>query len=76
MSTADLMIKAAKALESGEDPFGASFLSENDVSADQCFLMASQLAIGARMVAAVLRDPHRPNPAALAYAIALAESVT
>lgn len=70
MSTAKLLRKAANALSEGNDPFAGSFLSENDVSFDQCMTLAEQLAIGARMVAHAIEHPK--SPAGLVYALALA----
>jgi hypothetical protein len=57
MTTAELLIKAAVALENGDDPFNSSFLSTNDVSLDQCFALADQLATGARIMARGIQDP-------------------
>ena len=52
MSTAALLRKAAEALERGESPLTTPFLGDNDVTLDQAFTLAEQLAIGARIVAA------------------------
>ena len=57
MTSAELLREAADALEEGRDPFGASFLSENDVTSDQCMALARQLAIGARIVARAIEWP-------------------
>jgi hypothetical protein len=58
MTTAQLLRQAADALDNGEDPFGVNFLQEHNVSLDQCFSMAEQLAVGARMVAKAMDNPH------------------
>jgi hypothetical protein len=57
MSTADLLRKAADALEAGQDPFALPFLQEHDVTLDQCQSLADQMAIGARVVAAGIEKP-------------------
>lgn len=57
MSTPELLKTAADALEAGEDPFGNGFLLKHKVTADQCFSLASQLAIGARIVAEGMVKP-------------------
>jgi hypothetical protein len=73
MSTAALLRKAAEALEQYDDPFAGSFLSDNDVTSDQCMTLADQLAIGARIVAAAIENPR--SEAGVAYALTLATSV-
>lgn len=65
VSTPELLRKAADALADGEDPFGTSFLSRNEVSLDDCGTMADMLAVGARMVAAGIERPHTPVGAAM-----------
>lgn len=54
---ADLLDKAADALDDGEDPFGLHFLSENEVESGECLDMAGQMAAGARLLAWVQRHP-------------------
>jgi hypothetical protein len=53
----ELLFAAAEALEAGDDPFGANFLGEHDVTSDECMNLARQLAIGARVVAHGLDQP-------------------
>jgi hypothetical protein len=52
-----LLMEAARALEDGQIPLMNPFLSEHDVTADECFSLAEMLAIGARIVARGLSDP-------------------
>jgi hypothetical protein len=54
---ADLLDKAAEALEQGDDPFHFSFLSEHEVESGECIDMASLMATGARIMAWVSRNP-------------------
>lgn len=58
MTTAELLRKAADALDDGIDPFSGSFLRENNVSSDQCGALTDMLAIGARMVADGIEEPN------------------
>jgi hypothetical protein len=71
VSTAALLRKAADALEKGESPFYSGFLTENDVTADQCMALAMNLALGARVVAAALDKP--ASPAGLVVMLEMAE---
>jgi hypothetical protein len=57
MTTAALLREAAVALDEGTDPFSTNWLSEHDVTFDQCMSLAQQLAIGARIVAAGIDKP-------------------
>lgn len=57
MKSTELLRAAAEALDDGRDPLTLPFLSENEVTADQCFALANQLALGARMVAKALSQP-------------------
>lgn len=50
-----LLKKAAAALDNGEDPFSTSFLSENDVTLDECGDLADSLALGARLLVHMMR---------------------
>lgn len=61
MTTAALLRLAADALDDGQIPLMNPFLSEHDVTLDQCMSMAEQLAIGARIVAAGIEDPRSPQ---------------
>lgn len=54
---ADLLDKAADALENGEDPLALHFLSENEVTLDECFDLADKLAMGARIISWATRNP-------------------
>jgi len=57
MTSAELLELAAEALDDGRDPLTNPFLSDNEVTLDQCYSLARQLAIGARIVAAGIRKP-------------------
>jgi len=72
VSTSGLLRKAADALDDGRDPLTNPFLSENDVTLDQCFTLAEQLAIGARMVAEAIENP--ASEIGMAYFLMLARS--
>jgi hypothetical protein len=60
-SSAELLRRAADALDNGQIPLMNPFLSDNDVTLDQCFSLAEHLALGARIVAAGIRDPRSPQ---------------
>lgn len=66
----ELLEAAAEALESGDDPFSGRWLGEHDVTSDECVALASQMAIGCRVVAAGLSKPR--SGAGLAVMEALA----
>lgn len=70
MTTAALLRKAADALDNGQIPLMNPFLSEHDVTLDQCTTMAELLATGARIVAAGIEDPRSPQGTALFTALA------
>lgn len=57
----ELLMAAADALESGDDPFSGAFLGEHEVTSDECINLAQQLAIGARVVARGLDSPRSPE---------------
>lgn len=69
MTSAELLRKAADALDEGVIPLMNPFLSEHDVTADQCMSLAEQLAIGARIVAAGLEKPKSPQGIAMLLAM-------
>lgn len=73
MSSASLLRAAADALDDGQIPLMNPFLSEHDVTLDQCMSLAEQLAIGARMVAAAIEKP--TSPQGVAMMLTLAESL-
>jgi hypothetical protein len=52
-----LLTAAAEALDAGVDPFRNGFLTDNEVTIDECMSLAQQLAIGARVVAKGLDTP-------------------
>lgn len=66
----DLLRKAAKALDDGQDPLMNPFLSENDVPLDECFDLAERLALGARLVAQAFEEPSSPEGMAVMLMIA------
>jgi hypothetical protein len=70
MTTAQLLRKAAAALDEGNDPFAGLFLTENDVTFDQCMTLAENLAVGARMVASAIENPRSECGAAWAMTLA------
>jgi hypothetical protein len=70
MTTAELLELAADALDDGRDPLAEPFLSDNGVTLDQCYSLADQLAIGARIVAAGIRTPRSPQGVAMLMTMA------
>jgi hypothetical protein len=70
MTSAELLDLAAEALEDGRDPLANPFLSDNDVTLDQCYSLAEQLAIGARVMAAGIREPSSPQGIAMLMTMA------
>jgi hypothetical protein len=54
---AELLKAAAEALEDGRDPLHDPFLSDHDVSLDECIGLAEQMALGARFMAWVIENP-------------------
>ena len=73
MTTTMLLREAAKALDQGDNPFSTSWLSEHDVTFDQCISLAQQLAIGARIVAAGIEKPRSAQ--GIAMLATMAESL-
>jgi hypothetical protein len=65
MTTAELLRKAAAALDDGSSPLDNWFLTENGVTIDQAHALAGQLAIGARVVAAGIESPKSVQGAAM-----------
>jgi hypothetical protein len=72
MTSAELLELAAEALGDGRDPLTNPFLSDNDVTLDQCYSLAEQLAIGARIVAYGIRKPKSPQGTAMFITMATA----
>jgi hypothetical protein len=70
MSSSELLRAAAEALDDGRDPLANPFLSEHEVTLDQCFSLAQQLAIGARMVARAIERPRSAEGLAMFATIA------
>jgi hypothetical protein len=66
----ELLRKAAEALNDGRDPLTNPFLSEHDVTLDECYDLASHLALGARIVAAGLANPRSEAGAVVLMAMA------
>jgi len=66
----DLLRKAAEALEDGRDPLANPFLSEHDVTLDECYSLAEQLAIGARLVAEGFDNPKSESGQAVLMSMA------
>lgn len=69
--SSELLEAAADALENGEDPFGAHFLSEHDVESGECLDLADKLAMGARLIAWVQENPKLAVAAASGAGIGL-----
>jgi len=44
-----LALKAAQALEFGNDPFSSDFLVEHEVTADECFGLSARMALALRI---------------------------
>lgn len=53
----DLVSAAADAMEAGCDPFHTSFLTDHDVTFDECMTLSEILAVGARLVAFGIENP-------------------
>lgn len=70
MKSAELLREAAEALDRGDNPFSTSWLSEHEVTFDQCMSLAQQLAIGARIVAAGLEKPRSAQGMAMLMTLA------
>lgn len=70
MSTAELLRKAATALDEGDDPFGGSFLAAHDVSFDECMTLALNLATGARIIAYAISHPSSEEATAMMMTMA------
>lgn len=41
----ELLLKCAENLENGCDPLHSEFLMENNITADECFILAEQMAV-------------------------------
>lgn len=54
---AELLNAAADVLDNGEHPFCDEFLSEREVTLDECFDMAELMACGARVIAWAVASP-------------------
>ena len=57
----DLLRKAADALDDGRDPLTLPFLSDNDVTLDECYEMAENLASGALILSWVMDNPQKAS---------------
>ena len=66
----DLLRAAALTLDTGEDPFTAAFLGENEVTLEEAIRLTHQLAIGARMVAHGLDKPRSQQGVAMIISMA------
>ena len=53
----DLLRGASEALKDGRDPLAQPFLSDNDVTLEECYDLAELLAAGAGLVAWVMDNP-------------------
>lgn len=57
--TSDLLNKAADALDDGQIPLMNPFLAANDVTLDECYTLADNLAAGARILAWIHENPQK-----------------
>jgi hypothetical protein len=73
MTTVALLREAADALDEGTDPFSTGWLSEHEVTMDQCMNLAKQLAIGARIVARGIEKP--TSEQGMAMVLTMAEAL-
>jgi hypothetical protein len=73
MTSAELLRAAADCLDLHMTPLQDPFLSEHEVTFDQCMSLAEQLAIGARIVAAGIDKPKSPQ--GIAMLLTMAESL-
>ncbi len=64
-SSAELLRRAAAALDDGQIPLVNPFLADNDGTLDQCFSLAEHLALGARIVAAGIENPRSEQGTAM-----------
>lgn len=64
----ELLLAAADALDEGIDPFSTSWLSEHEVTLNECYTLSDNLAIGARMLAMATKELKAGGPAATAAA--------
>lgn len=69
-SSSELLRRAAAALDDGRNPLVNPFLSDNDVTLDQCFGLAEHLALGARIVARAIESPRSPQGQAMLATLA------
>jgi len=70
MTTAELLRRAAAALDEGTSPFSEPFLSANEVTFSQCMTLADLLAAGARIMAAGIENPRSPQAMIMLTALA------
>ena len=73
--SSELLKLAVEALDDGRDPFSDAFLVENDVSANECFTLSEQLALGGRLLLATKRDLARGGIYAQNASMHLAEAM-
>lgn len=60
---AELLDAASTALDNKVDPFHTNWLIEYDVTFDECMELSEWLALGAELVAAILRNPRAAESA-------------
>lgn len=58
-----LLRTAAESLEGGTDPFRESWLSEHEVTFDECMALSNALATGARLYAWAIENPEEARGA-------------
>lgn len=61
--SSELLKLAADALVDGRDPLTLPFLSDHDVTLDECYDLAEWLAVGAQLMAWVIENPRQARSA-------------
>jgi hypothetical protein len=61
--SSELLKAAAEALDDGRDPLHLAFLSEHEVTLDECYSLAEWLAVGASLMAWAIENPHHAKTA-------------
>lgn len=61
--SSELLKAAADALDDGRNPLANPFLSDHDVTLDECYSLAEWLAVGARLMAWAIENPRQAKTA-------------
>lgn len=70
-----LLLAAAEWLDNACDPLSTAFLSEYDVTLDEAYTLAEQLAVGARMLVTTMGDLRQGGIGATVAAHRLVDAV-